>query len=153
MRPAIPSSGTSSLTIRWCAARGVELLVTFLFWGLWAYLVSPLLSLVLWYAGIYLFVDRMIRLGGYQILAEQLVRYSVALVAMWALLTAWVLWNQWRYGRNDRRTLAPAQVSPAQLAEAMGLGAETVAALQRSRRAFIGYDERQRPLLERLEAE
>lgn len=130
--------------------RAFELLVTLVFWGLWAYLVSPLLSLLLWLAGIYLFVDRMITLGGYEAFAQQLTRYSIAVLVMWILLTAWVLWNQARYGRHNRRSIVPRHVTAAQMAEAMGLPAPTVDELRRSRMVFLHYDEHRKPVIERL---
>ncbi len=134
------------------AATWVEWLLTIVFWGLWAYLVSPLLSLVLWSLGIYLFVDRMIVLGGYESLAEQFTRYSVGVVAMWALLSAWVLWNRHSYGRNDRRLRGPPAVSAGELARGVGVPPDVIENLQRGRQIFMHDDAHQRPVLERLAA-
>ena len=96
-----------------------ELMITVLFWGLWIYLVTPLLSLALWFIGIYLFVDRMITLGGYEAFAEQLVNYGSAVIVMWLVLTLWVMWNLRRYGQHNRRTEPPPYVTDDQIADVL----------------------------------
>ncbi|BAU48530.1 N-glycosyltransferase [Sulfurifustis variabilis] len=128
--------------------RLAELLVTVVFWGLWVYFVTPLVSLLLWLAGIYLFVDRMISMGGYRAFADQLVHYAAAVFVMWFLLTAWVLWNQTRYGRNERRTVRPPHVSEAKMAKAMGLEPETVVSLRVKKKIALHFESEARPCIE-----
>lgn len=128
--------------------RLAELVVTVLFWGLWAYFVMPLVSLLLWFAGIYLFVDRMISMGGYRAFADQLVHYAAAVFIMWLLLTAWVVWNQARYGRNERRTVRPPHVSDAKMAKAMGLDPETVMSLRSKKAVALHFESEVRPCIE-----
>lgn len=128
--------------------RLAELLVTVVFWGLWVYLVMPLVSLLLWFAGIYLFVDRMISMGGYRTFADQLVHYTAAVLVMWLLLTGWVLWNQTRYGRNERRTVRPPHVSETNMAKAMGLAPETVRSLRAKKEVALHFESESRPCIE-----
>jgi len=132
------------------ARRVTTLMITVVFWGLWVYLVTPLLSLLLWYAGIYLFVDRMITLGGYQAFSEQLFDYSAAVFAMWLALTLWVLWNLRRYGQNNRRTVPPPHVSKAQMSEAMHVAADVMQRVHSSRRIYLHFDRHERPVFEKL---
>jgi biofilm PGA synthesis N-glycosyltransferase PgaC len=140
-------------SVSWPRVTGwAEWLLTLIFWGLWVYLVSPLLSLLLWFLGISLFVDRMIRLGGYQSLAQQLGHYSATLLALWALMTAWVWWNQHRYGRHDRRGHFPPPITIGELAKSVGVTPEVIVALQGGRQIFMHYDANERPVIERLEA-
>jgi biofilm PGA synthesis N-glycosyltransferase PgaC len=127
--------------------RIAELLFTLVFWGLWTYLILPLLSLFLWFAGIYLFTDRMIAMGGYQVFADQLVTYAGIIAIMWVSLTAWVLWNMMRYGRRDHRNTIPSHVSRTQLGEVTGLGAEVVDELRNSQLISMYYREDQ-PVVE-----
>ncbi len=128
--------------------RLTELALTLLFWGVWIYLVTPLLSLLLWLAGIYLFVDRMITLGGYRGFADQLLNYSVTVLLMWALLTLWVFWNLTRYGHHERRNVRPRHVSDRQMAEAMGLPEDLVHDLRRARRVALHFKSENRPVIE-----
>lgn len=119
--------------------RATELFMTVLFWGLWSYLITPLLSLILWSAGIYIFTERMITMGGYQAFADQLVNYAAFIAAMGVVLTLWVIWNQQRYGRRDKRINIPSHVSEAQVEEATGLDQGIVDELRRSRKIAMYY--------------
>jgi biofilm PGA synthesis N-glycosyltransferase PgaC len=127
----------------------MEMLMTFVFWGLWVYLIAPLLSLLLWYIGIYLFVDRMITLGGYEAFAEQLANYSLVIFVMWLFLTLWVIWNLRRYGQHNRRTVLPPHVTKTQMAEAMHLTPESLQRLNASRVTHMHFDAQELPVIER----
>lgn len=126
----------------------MALLVTIAFWGLWTYFVMPLVSLLLWFLGIYLFVDRMISMGGYRAFADELVNYSTVVFVMWLLLSLWVLWNQIRYGRNERRTVRPPRLSEARLGKAMGMSADEVVALQAKKEIALHFESESRPAVE-----
>lgn len=130
--------------------RVAELMITVLFWGLWVYLVTPLLSLALWFIGIYLFVDRMITLGGYEAFAEQLVNYGSAVFVMWLVLTLWVIWNLRRYGQHNRRTEPTPHVTDDQIAEIMRLPVETISRAHASRHIHLHFDRHERPVIEKL---
>ena len=130
--------------------RVAELMITVIFWGLWIYLVTPLLSLVLWFIGIYLFVDRMITLGGYQAFAEQLVNYGAAVFVMWLALTLWVIWNLRRYGQRNRRHEPPPYVTNDQIAEAMHLSTKTISRAHESRDIHLHFDQHELPVIEKL---
>lgn len=130
-----------------------ELMITVIFWGLWVYLVTPLLSLLLWFVGIYLFVDRMVTLGGYEAFAEQLVNYGSVVFTMWLTLTLWVIWNLRRYGQRNRRTEPPPYVTDDQIAEAMHLPAEMISRVHGSRQIYLHFDGHERPVVEKLKSE
>lgn len=130
--------------------RVAELTITVIFWGLWAYLVTPLLALLLWLAGIYLFVDRMITLGGYQVFAEQLINYGAAVFVLWLSLTLWVIWNLRRYGRGNRRTVLAPHVTDAEMAGAMHLSVESVHRIRLSRQVHLRFDGYAQPVIEKL---
>jgi biofilm PGA synthesis N-glycosyltransferase PgaC len=133
--------------------RAFELVLTMVFWGLWAYLVAPMLSLLLWFAGIYLFVDRMITLGGYEAFAHQLATYSAVVVAMCVVLLAWVLWNRKRYGgRRNRRTVQPRHLSEAEVSRVMALAPACVGALRRSQTIALHFDEAGHPVIDQAGA-
>jgi biofilm PGA synthesis N-glycosyltransferase PgaC len=130
--------------------RVMELTITAIMWGLWVYLVAPLLSLLLWFIGIYLFVERMTTLGGYQAFSEQLVNYGAVVFSMWLGLTLWVLWNVYRYGRNDRRVELPPHVTDIQMAEAMNLTAEAMNDIRTNRQISLHFDGQERPVIEKI---
>ena len=129
-----------------------ELLITIVFWGLWIYLITPLLSLLLWMGGVYLFVDRMIAMGGYQTFASHLVDYSITIFVMWLLLTLWVLWNLLRYGKRNRRSTGPGLVTSQDIAATIGSEPATVDQLRASREIFLHFDENDHPVVEKMNA-
>ncbi|MEJ2108204.1 MAG: poly-beta-1,6-N-acetyl-D-glucosamine synthase [Acidiferrobacteraceae bacterium] len=125
------------------------LLLTAAFWGLWSYLVAPLLSLLLWLGGIYLFTDRMIELGGYYAFGEQLVSYAGITFAMWAGLSVWVLWNMFRYGRRNNRLRRPEMLEDEVVAQRMGLSGESIQSVQHRQHVFLHYNEHLHMVLEK----
>jgi biofilm PGA synthesis N-glycosyltransferase PgaC len=131
------------------SGKAIEVLLTVIFWVLWIYLIMPLLSLMLWAVGVYLFVDRMVTLGGYQSFAGQLYTYGGVVLAMWLVLSIWVLWNLRRYGRNNRRTVQPDSVTDAKMAETMHLPVEMIGRLHASRKISLHFDKHERPVIER----
>lgn len=123
----------------------VEIATTTLFWGLWAYLVMPLLSLLLWYFGIQIFVEEMIVLGGYQAFLEELGRYGAVVLAMLLATVTWVSWNVRRYGgEHNTRTHMLAAVTLMETADAAGLTPETIETLQQRRRLTVSFDDNDR---------
>jgi len=128
-----------------------ELILTVVFWGLWAYLMAPLLSLLLWFAGIFLFYDRMIAMGGYEVLGRDLISYSLLVVLMMVSLAAWIYWNQWRYGRYNRRNVIPKHINSVQTGVYTGLNQESIEMLKGSREITMHFDEHTQPVIETTE--
>jgi poly-beta-1,6-N-acetyl-D-glucosamine biosynthesis protein PgaD len=125
-----------------------EVIVTVLFWGLWLYLVMPLVSLILWLAGVYIFVDQMVVLGGYQSFIDMLYRYSMAVVLMMVTIFLWVWWNASRYGSlRNKRILQPAVVTNAELAAAAATTEEVIAILQSRKHLVVDFDDEKRLIL------
>jgi poly-beta-1,6-N-acetyl-D-glucosamine biosynthesis protein PgaD len=125
-----------------------EVTATAIFWGLWLYVVMPLVSLLLWLAGIDVFVEQMITLGGYQAFLEKLLTYGLVVLMIMLVVFVWVTWNVRRYGgaHNTRtRTLAP--VTLAETAEAAGTEPDVIERLQMERRLVVGFDEQDRLLV------
>lgn len=125
-----------------------ELILTVVFCGFWAYLIAPLLSLLLWFAGIFLFYDRMIAMGGYEIFKRDITNYSLLVVAMMVCLAAWIYWNQWRYGRYNRRNIIPKHISSVQTGVYTGLNQESIEMLKGSREITMHFDEQSQPVIE-----
>jgi biofilm PGA synthesis N-glycosyltransferase PgaC len=125
-----------------------ELVVMFISWSLWAYLITPLVSLVVWGYGTYLFMDRLITPGSYETF-ERVTNYTLVITIMWVLLAAWIVWNQQRYGRRRNRRCAPLpEVTPQQMSETMGLEIEAVELMRKNKETFLYLDERDLPVIE-----
>ena len=113
--PIAESSTVDALLARqWSHRRplptGLLALLTVLFWGVWLYLVLPLVSLLLWAFGVRFLVEQ-IRRGGYEGLLGSLINYGVVLFVLVSLLALWIAWNVVRYGgSSDRRTVKRAEV-------------------------------------------
>ena len=113
--PIAESSTVDALLARqWSHRRplptGLLALLTVLFWGVWLYLVLPLVSLLLWAFGVR-FLAEQIRQGGYEGLVGSLITYGVVLLVLVSLLALWITWNVVRYGgSHDRRTVKRAEV-------------------------------------------
>jgi biofilm PGA synthesis N-glycosyltransferase PgaC len=125
-----------------------ELVVMFVSWSLWAYLITPLVSLVVWGYGSYLFMDRLITPGSYETF-ERVTNYSIVITVMWVLMAAWIVWNQQRYGKRRNRRCAPLpKVTPQQMSETMGLEIDQVEQLRKNKETFLYIDEHELPVIE-----
>ena len=112
---------------------GLLALLTVLFWGVWLYLVLPLVSLLLWVFGVRFLVEQ-IRRGGYEVLLGSLISYGVVLAVLVGLLALWIAWNVVRYGgSHDRRTVKRAEVSDAAVQEAFRLDDSLLSVLRDQR--------------------
>ena len=119
---------------------GVASALTLLFWGVWLYLVLPLVSLVLWVFGVRFFI-REIAEGGYEALRASLLAYSSVLLVLVGLLALWIAWNVVRYGGDkDRRTAKKAEADDSKVREAFHLDDSLFATLRGERFVRIDLD-------------
>ena len=117
---------------------GIVSALTVLFWGVWVYLVLPLVSLLLWFFGVRFFIRELAE-GGYEGLRASLVAYSSVLLVLVGLLALWIVWNVVRYGGSkDRRTAKQDEVDDARVREAFDLDESRLAALRGQR--FLRVD-------------
>jgi len=119
---------------------GVASALTLLFWGVWLYLVLPLVSLVLWVFGVRFFI-REIAEGGYEALRASLLAYSSVLLVLVGLLALWIAWNVVRYGGDkDRRTAKKEEAADVDVREAFQLDESLLSALRGERLVRIALD-------------
>jgi biofilm PGA synthesis protein PgaD len=141
--PIVEASTLDALRARqWSGRRplptGILSALTLLFWGVWLYLVLPLVSLVLWVFGVR-FVIREITEGGYEGLRASLFAYSSVLLGLLGLLALWIAWNVTRYGGDkDRRTVKRGEVGDAEVRKAFQLDEGLLSALRGER--FVRVD-------------
>ncbi len=128
--------------------RFAEVVITAVSWTLWAYLITPLISLVVWGVGTYLFMDRMINPGSYETFAKA-ANYSAIIFTMWLLMASWILWNQYRYGRQrNRRHASMPKVTAEQMSQVMGLDVRQVERLRDEKESFLRLSEDDSPVME-----
>jgi poly-beta-1,6-N-acetyl-D-glucosamine biosynthesis protein PgaD len=122
----------------------LEVALTAIFWGLWLYVIAPLVSILLWLAGVQVFVEQMITLGGYEHLLGKLTTYGLVILGIVFTTFAWVVWNIRRYGRRNTRRRAPPLVTLKETASAAGMRPDAIRRLQRQRRLVIDFDDQDR---------
>jgi poly-beta-1,6-N-acetyl-D-glucosamine biosynthesis protein PgaD len=127
--------------------RAAEFTVTTLFWLAWLYLITPLVSLLLWIAGVQLFVDEMITRGGLQALIEDLLDYGLVVLGMLVVTVLWVNWNLRHYGGHNKRTHQPQPVSLDELAVASGLPLTKITEIRSARRLLLTFDDGDHPVI------
>lgn len=116
---------------------GLFAFLTILAWGLWIYLVLPLLGLVLWWLGIERVVEEVMSVR-YDHLAQTLLSYTGVFLVMISLLGLWVLWNVLCYGGTVRPDEQPRQV--VEPTRAFELGRRDLAVLRNGRVVRVDLD-------------
>jgi len=129
-----------------------EVLVTFISWSLWVYLITPLLSLVVWGLGAYLFMDKMLTAAGYQALLNT-AGFFVLIAVMWVSLASWIVWNKKRYaGKRNRRSRSLPTVTMDDMSKAMCTRNGEVKHLRETTESFLYYDDEQSPVVDTITA-
>ncbi|HEY5603553.1 MAG TPA: poly-beta-1,6-N-acetyl-D-glucosamine biosynthesis protein PgaD [Gammaproteobacteria bacterium] len=124
-----------------------ELAVMFVSWSLWVYLVMPLISLLVWIAGSYLFKKEMLSPGGLETL-QSIAHYGTLILVMWAMMALWIVWNQKRYGNHNRRQGKAPVVTKEQIHEHTRLSSEQVDYLRNTKEIYLHYDEDDFPVID-----
>ncbi|NOZ51897.1 MAG: poly-beta-1,6 N-acetyl-D-glucosamine synthase [Gammaproteobacteria bacterium] len=124
-----------------------ELMVTFISWSLWVYLITPLISLGLWFAGGYLFKKEMLSPGSVETFTTAL-NYGSVIVTMWLLTAAWIIWNSRRYGRRNRRNSKAPVVTTKQVCESTKLTPESVDCLRSNKETYLHFDDDDHPIID-----
>ena len=143
--PIVEASGIEAMLARqWSWRRplpaGLVSALTLLFWGVWLYLVLPLVSLVLWFFGVRFFILEIAE-GGYEGLRDSLLAYSSVLLVLVGLLALWIAWNVTRYGgEKDRRTAKREEVKDAEVRKAFHLDESLLSTLRGERLVRVDLD-------------
>lgn len=125
----------------------LEAVIMVVSWTLWVYLIVPLISLVLWASGVFLFMDRMISPASLETIM-QAYGYGTAIVTMWVLLATWIIWNQRRYGRRNRRNVTAATITIDQVGTYHDLPTSQIAQLRENKRVSLHLNENDKPVIE-----
>ena len=119
----------------------MEVAATAVFWGLWVYFITPLLSLLLWAGGVHVFVEEMITLGGYEALLQRLVGYGLVVLVIAIIVNVWIFWNVRRYGAHNTRTHELAPVTLIESADIAGMAAQDLEKCQNAKRLVVEFDD------------
>jgi biofilm PGA synthesis N-glycosyltransferase PgaC len=130
----------------------IELLITAISWTLWAYLITPLMSVLVWWLGAKLFQERMLSPGGLETFANAL-SYGGVVLVMWLTMAGWIIWNKQRYGKRNRRLTQPQQVSSLQAAEVVGIEPPVVEMIRNSKEVSLHYNDEDHVVIEYLDNE
>lgn len=123
-----------------------EFAATAAFWALWLYIITPLLTIVLWIAGVHVFDKEMLELGGYELFVHKLSTYGVVVLLIMLVCLLWVTWNVKRYsGRNARVKVQT--LSTNEIAAMAGIEAQVLDGIQKAKRLVVDFDEKDRLLV------
>jgi biofilm PGA synthesis protein PgaD len=128
---------------------GTELTITALAWALWVYLLMPLLTLILWAAGLrHVFIEEF-RLDGMQGLASVAGFYLAGTVLVWLLLEAWSGYNRRRFAGRERRRQSRT-ASDEEIARRFGVDSATLQAARAARLLAVHFEDDRRARIEPL---
>ena len=120
--------------------RRKEAAFTALMWSLYAYLWTPLISLLAWWAGLDIAYESMIEDGGFQGLLVVLRWYIVSITLIFIIIAAWSSSNRRRFRNNERRHSIP-PVSDQELMFDFGVASGQLEMMRSSSVMSINLDE------------
>ncbi len=118
----------------------ISALLTFIFWVIWIFLFTPLITLLGWLLGIHLVYFQMIELEGSKAVIENFGAFLECLAAIGGSLSAWAYYNYWRFGKIDRRTQLP-PVTNDQLSAFFHVEESSLSAQQENKCLSVSFDE------------
>lgn len=125
-----------------------EMILMFISWSLWVYLVTPLISLVVWVAGAYLFKKEMLSPYSLEMFSNAL-NYGGVLLVMWVFTAFWIIWNHSRYSKKNRRNTKAPMVTMEQLSEKTNLSSESITYLRKTKESFLHFDDDDHPIIDK----
>ena len=102
---------------------------TGLMWGIWLYLLLPVLNILLWYMGIRVFYVEVIEDVGYMELLGLINKMGWTVITVFLALRLWGYYNYIRFGRKNRRR-GTLPVTIEKLAEHYNIPVEDIKTMQ-----------------------
>ncbi len=115
--------------------------LTGFFWLIFGLLLRPLLTLGAWLLGGHLFSRTIFDAKGIMALVQVPLFYLLVVFMIGSALIGWATYNLLRFRNNERRTRAPASVTPQELSRFFAIDENLVLRLQNSRRIVMQHDE------------
>jgi poly-beta-1,6-N-acetyl-D-glucosamine biosynthesis protein PgaD len=82
----------------------METSVTSIVWGLWLYLLLPVVNVLLWIVGIATINTQFFENDGYMVFIELVQQMGLAILIAFVIMRLWGLYNYYRFGRLARRS-------------------------------------------------
>jgi biofilm PGA synthesis protein PgaD len=114
----------------------VELVVTTLMWAFWIYLFLPMVTVVLWVAGLHFIYHTVIEPAVLTHVKAMLMRLGLFIAIVFIVLRGWGYYNYYAFGRLDRRKQSAA-ITPADMAGHFGLSVDRVRMLQNEKEIVL----------------
>ena len=118
----------------------VSALFTFIFWMIWIFLWTPLITLVGWLSGLDLIYIQMIELEGFSDITEDFSGFLICVAIIGSVLGFWALYNFLRFKDIERRA-AITPVNNQQLAAFFGVAVNTLDTQQKTQCLSISFDD------------
>lgn len=106
-----------------------ELTFTGFVWGLWAYLLLPLVNIVMWIVGLRFIEISVIDQLGYKEMLGLVSKMGWIVITVFLILRLWGFYNYKRFGKRSRRMSSP-PVTIEQLAEHFRIPVDEVKYMQ-----------------------
>lgn len=123
--------------------RYMSTLLKFLFWALWIFLWTPLVTLAGWLAGAHLTYFEMVRLNGWTEVVHDFKIFMLCVAVIGGALGLWAAYNYYRFRGVERRKAFP-PVEKRQLAEFFNVNIVDLALQQKAQCLAVAFDERGR---------
>lgn len=120
--------------------RYVSALFTFIFWMIWIFLWTPLVTLVGWLSGLDLIYIQMIELEGFSDITEDFGGFLICVAIIGSVLGFWALYNFLRFKDIERRA-AITPVNNQQLAAFFGVEVKKLDGQQKAQCLSISFDD------------
>ncbi len=111
---------------------------TGLVWGIWAYLLLPIINIIMWLLGFKYFHFSVIEQLGYVELQGMLVKMGWTVLVVFIILRVWGYYNYYRFGRRNQRSGVP-KLTVEKLAEHYNVPVEEVRELQLKKEVVWGH--------------
>jgi biofilm PGA synthesis protein PgaD len=125
--------------LRGAARTTVEWVFTTLMWALWLYLFLPMVTVVLWAAGLHYLYHTVIEPAVLTQVIEMSIRLVVFVLLVFIALRGWGYYNYYAFGRLNRRKQSAA-ITPADLARHFGLSEHRLRMLQNEKEIVLSND-------------
>ncbi|HQL90719.1 MAG TPA: poly-beta-1,6-N-acetyl-D-glucosamine biosynthesis protein PgaD [Syntrophales bacterium] len=127
--------------VRSLLRRFVEDTITVVCWGIYLYLLLPLLTLVLWVFGVQTIYDQIIGEKGYEELARLLQNGGITVLVIFLIVSGWTYYNYlWFLRRGERRGGRVKISSDVEMAGMLGTDSAALEEIRKARRMEIRVD-------------
>ena len=77
--------------------------ITSLMWGLWLYLLLPLINIILWLLGFHYFFVEVVEKAGFLNLLDLLKKTGISILVVFGVIRIWGYYNYLRFKKKERR--------------------------------------------------